>query len=204
MDTNIVQDTADFINELFHRRLSSTLTYHNTEHTIDVVDNSIAIGKEHRCSPAELDMLAIAAWFHDAGYVEVYAGHEEKSIGIACEFLMKNHYPPDRIAVVTGCIQATKMPQSPKTLLEKIVCDADLINFGKENFFVRNEAIRKEWELALGIMFSDQEWLQKSIALLTNHRFHTDYAEQQFSPCRKRHLSTLKAMAASAISIPRP
>ncbi|WP_204306740.1 hypothetical protein, partial [Klebsiella pneumoniae] len=69
----------------------------------------------------------LAAWFHDTGFSSGQAeGHEETSVQIATQFLQSRHTDEGIMQRVASCIRATKMPQSPVSLIEKILCDADL------------------------------------------------------------------------------
>jgi predicted metal-dependent HD superfamily phosphohydrolase len=92
---------------------------------------SKTIGAACRLSAEELEGVILAAWFHDAGYVEAIEGHEEKSVEIATSFLRENGYPQEKIARVAACIRATKMPQNPKTLMEQVLCDADISHLAR-------------------------------------------------------------------------
>ena len=54
--------------------------------------------------------------------------HEDEGIKIATVFLAEHKVKDEIIAGIKGCITATKMPQSPKNLMEEIVADADLFH----------------------------------------------------------------------------
>ena len=63
-----------------------------------------------------------------------YQNHEYYSQVVARNFLGRKNWPPAEINRVTGCIAATKMPQKPTTLLEEILCDADLAHLAEPDF----------------------------------------------------------------------
>ena len=55
------------------------------------------------------------------------------------------YMPISRTAASLGII-ATTMPQRPKNLVEKVVCDADLIHIGTKEFFRKNDLLKEEIE----------------------------------------------------------
>ena len=102
--------------------------YHDVTHTNEVVQSAIEIGIGEKLSEDELEMVQIAAWFHDVGYIEKTDGHEEVGIQYARKFLTGEQYPTNKIEIISGCILATRVPQKPINKLEKILCDADLFH----------------------------------------------------------------------------
>ena len=65
----------------------------------------------------------------------------------------------------------------PDTLVEKIICDADLFNLGTDDFREKNKLLKKEKE-ALGNMKIDGiTWRASTISMLNNHQYHTDYCQ---------------------------
>src|SRR5690606_37012723 len=115
-------------------------------------------------------------YFHDIGYCGYgKEGHEERSADIAEAFLKEKMVDAKVIAAIRECILATKMPQTPKNLLEEIVCDADLFHFGSEYFDIRNKLMRQEAE-AYGHTENKEEWRKNTIKLMEGHHYHTEYA----------------------------
>ena len=91
----------------------------------------------------------------------------------ALEFLKKHEYPEDKLKIVTSCILATKMPQKPQTLAEKIICDADLYLLGLESYIFKNERLRAEWEEYFNLKYSEEEWYAINVEFLENQKYHT-------------------------------
>ena len=71
---------------------------------------------------------------HDAGFTQTYAGHEDVSCEMAKTLLPQFDFSQEEIDRVVGMIQATKIPQKPKNLLEKILADAALLYLGTMRF----------------------------------------------------------------------
>src|SRR3990170_573407 len=100
MQNDIVKKAEEFVNTLFREKLTPKLIYHNFAHTADTVKIARKIGKKSGLNDEEMEVLTLGAWFHDAGYVEIYKGHEEISINMAKKFLAENNYPGYKIQKV--------------------------------------------------------------------------------------------------------
>lgn len=179
-----------------------SLAFHNLEHTAAVVANAIRIGSHYQLDEKDSFITETAAWFHDIGYHTGHAeGHEEKGAELAEAFLTAKGVDPETIQSVRRCIMATRMPQSPETLLEKIVCDADLYNLGTEGFTERNKKLRKEIETRTGKKISKEEWRRNTIQFLEGHRYHTDYCRGLLDSRKEANLQQLKQKEAESIAL---
>ena len=192
MHKSHLQKVEEYVLSILNERTPVENTYHTLDHTKDVVHACIEIGIKENLTPDEMEMIQIAAWFHDIGYIEKTAGHEEISAMYASNFLTEENYPSDRIDIIIACILATKVPQSPKNKLEKIICDADLNHLGKKIFFERNDKYRTEVQNNQHRILSEYEWITKTIDFVTRHRFFTEYAILTFSEQKKENLRDLQ------------
>ena len=78
LENDFFKKVKSFVFDLFKNKLPSQVVYHNFEHTSKVVEavNEIAIGEN--ISKDDLEVLLLAAWFHDTGFTQGYDNHEEK------------------------------------------------------------------------------------------------------------------------------
>src|SRR5262245_36481544 len=107
--------------------LSPALCYHSLAHTRDDVAPAVErLAAAEGVAGEALLLLRTAAYFHDLGFVERRDDHEAIGARIAREALPCFGYRPPQIALVEGMIMATRMPQAPRTSLERILADADL------------------------------------------------------------------------------
>ncbi len=192
MHKQILAATEDYIISILSSKTPSCNTYHNLAHTEDVVGSSIEIGVGEMLTPDDLEMVQIAAWFHDLGYIEKTAGHEEVSAAYASEFLSGEHYHVERIEKIIGCIRATKVPQNPHNKFEQIICDADLNHIGRKTFLARNDLFRSEFEHYSNSKLTESEWLSKTIEFLNQHHFFTGYALKNFQPQKEKNIRALE------------
>lgn len=189
---SILQLAADYVTKLFESNLPQEITYHNLTHIKEAVKTVKEIGEKSELKPDEIEMLLLAAWFHDIGMVYEYDNHEEKSAKLCRIFLTAHDYSRENIKTVMKIILSTRIPQKPKNLLEEIMCDADLSYIGKKKFNSRSQMLREEWKNMLGKNFSDYEWLKANIDFLLANKFHTKSAKSLFDKQRKENLTKLQ------------
>ena len=200
-NNEIVARASQFVFNLLRDKLPTWAVYHNYNHTVETVDAVKEIGEASKLSKAEMDVVLLAAWFHDTGYIEGFEGHEARSVEIASRFLQEQGYPPERIDQIAGCITATKMPQNPKNLVEQVLCDADMAHLGKKRFFEKSDLIRLEFERRLGKTQTDLEWLNSQVDFLSRHQFYTKYAREEFSKRSVKNLNLLQEHLRDAATV---
>ena len=185
-------EVEDFILQKLRFELSENLYYHGLHHTLDVVEAAECIAKAEGISDEQtLTILRTAALFHDAGFSTAYEHHEAESCRLAREYLPRFGYEPEQIQVICGMIEATKIPQSPKNLLEEIICDADLDYLGRDDFESIADSLYRELK-ARDLVADVQAWDTKQIQFLENHRYRTATAQATRQPVKQLHLQRLK------------
>ena len=176
---------------LLKKELSAKLTYHNVAHSVDVITQCMAIAKAEGITDEEtLTDLHIAAIYHDAGFIFVYNGHEEKGCEMAREQLPGFGVTNASIENICTLIMATKMPQSPANHLHKIICDADLDYLGREDFFSISSNLCKE-VLAYKIADNKMEWKERQMLFLQSHTYFTQSSRQNRTPVQLQHIKKL-------------
>lgn len=184
--------TEEFVRSYFSSANDERLAYHNVQHTERVVRAAMQIADHYQLDDRDYFIVIVAAWFHDVGYFTDTAHHEAEGARKAMEFLKQNEVSPEVIEAVEQCILSTKMPQSPKNLLEQIVCDADLFHLGTDDFTATNKIMRKEVELIKAIKISKDQWRNNAIHLLETHQYHTDYARLLLNDKKEKNLEKLR------------
>ncbi|SHM21487.1 Predicted metal-dependent phosphohydrolase, HD superfamily [Chitinophaga jiangningensis] len=176
-NTALIDAAREYILAKYRDNPQPALVYHNLTHTQGVVDAAAQIAAHYRLQDDELTAVYIAAWFHDEGYLEGDgSSHEEAGAEEAVQFLREHNASEQLQQMVSGCILATKMPQSPNTLIEQIVCDADLFHLGSKEYAERSKLLRHEVEMVHHKEVDKIEWLKSNIRFLTQHQYWTDYA----------------------------
>lgn len=190
---NIAQKAENFVFQLFKDSLSSDYIYHNFNHTLRVVNSVKVLIENENISPEDAELLLVAAWLHDSGYIEGGENHEKRSASIAETFLKDNNFPEEKIENVKLLILATEVTREPETLPEKIMRDADCSHFGDANYFNYCNLLKDEWKVTLGKEYTKLEWAETNMKVFMNwHRFYTDYAQQNWQPQKDANIAILK------------
>uniref|UniRef100_UPI0040488F65 Pycsar system effector family protein n=1 Tax=Roseivirga sp. TaxID=1964215 RepID=UPI0040488F65 len=190
--SEILKQVAKYTEEILTTEIPSKFVYHDHYHTERVVDSSQSIGKASGLSEEELEIVAIAAWFHDTGYRSGCNNHEKDSARIAEEFLTRQDYPTEKIAQVVGCIMATQMPQNPKNLMEEVLCDADLHHLACSDYGMMSEKMRLEIEHIKGHKINSEDWNQMNFRFFKDHEYFTAYGKEYLEPIKKQNLKEIK------------
>lgn len=182
-----------YATDVFQHKVKPEFVFHNLEHTEDVVEASSRIADSMHLQEEDRLVLLLAAWMHDVGYSSGQAeGHEEVSVQMATHFLQGHNVSDGIVQRVASCIQATRMPQSPVSLIEKILCDADLYHLSTEDFRARNQLLKQERENTLGHKIGKKEWRKGNVEFLTHHAYFTDYGKEYLEPKKQENLALLQ------------
>jgi predicted metal-dependent HD superfamily phosphohydrolase len=181
LENDFFKAVSTTIFNLFKNELPANVIYHNFNHTLNVVNATDEIAVAEGVSESDREVLLLAAWFHDVGFIKGVKKHEEVGKKIARTYLTNIKYSEDKIVQVLACIDATKMPQKPINKLGGILCDADLFHLGTEEFNNISSLLRSEMEVLCGVEYTDIEWLEKNEKFLSEHTYKTDYAFQKLN-----------------------
>jgi len=188
--TPLLQETKEYVANYVADHFSETICYHNIDHTLEVVEAVEIIAEDCKINANELEIVLVAAWFHDTGYYKGCENHEKASAKIAQTFLREKDVSGEFIDAVSRCILSTKVPQKPKALLEKIICDADLYHLATDKFFEKSELLWKEFSFTNQDM-TPESWLSQSRQFVKEHRYHTDYGKRELYPKLIKNLELL-------------
>jgi uncharacterized protein len=181
----------EFITRLLKEKLPASYYYHNYGHTAYVVEKAVEIAAQENCTPREIDLLIVAALWHDAGYINTYAGHEEAGCVLAQQYLPGYGFSTADIDSVCGMIMATKIPQAPNNKLEEIIADADMEYLGTPQAAEQAENLFREWK-HLNPALTREQWNQVQIDFLQQHHFFTNYCKKNKEHIKQAYLDKLK------------
>lgn len=179
----------------FARHIPKWMAFHDLEHTLAVVRASQDIGRGMKLGTEQLRTLEIAALFHDTGYAEAYRGHEKKSVALARAFLKQQQASTALIRQVSALILSTRMGVRPRTLLHRVLRDADSAKAGQVDFHEKSERLRAELEHLRGERIPARDWNSENLKYLRQHRFHTAFAERRFAKQKALNLRELTDQA---------
>jgi predicted metal-dependent HD superfamily phosphohydrolase len=197
---NIVKSASEYVSIFLKDNLPSEYTYHNLDHTHEVFEAATELGKNSGLLDEELEIIQVAAWFHDTGFVNGYLDHEYRSVKIAKEFLKNIHCPDGKIDRITALILMTELGKMPSNLSEQIIRDADILHIGKEDFYSKCLALKSEWISVDHKNITESEWLQTCLEFISNTVFFTDFAKLKYEARRRNNISCLKEMITELIA----
>ena len=188
---DILKISEDYAKNLLKDKLSSVYTYHNLDHTIQVVDKIKILAKEENISAEDTENLLLAGWFHDLGYVDDADNHEEESRKIASDFLKQHQFTEERIAKIGELILATDKFYKPKNHLEEVIKDADLYHLASVDYFRICENLRQEIKEVHHQKFSKLQWAELNITFFAKHQFYTKFAKENWQPEKEKNVEKI-------------
>lgn len=179
--------------ERLSHELDPRFCYHSLWHSLDeVLPASLHLAQLEGLDAPTTDLVRTAALFHDLGFVIRLETHEAAGAEIARQALPGFGYRPEQVEQVAGMIFATRLPQRPTTVAERVIADADLDVLGRDDFCERNRILLREltsFELAS----SPQDWMVAQLRFLGEHRYFTASARQLRDEGKRRNLEELPA-----------
>ena len=192
MDRQNFEKAKQYAFQRLETELSPGLFYHNLMHTRnDVVPATEKFAEGEGIKGESLDLLLTAAWFHDLGFIEGRTGHEIMGARIASEALPGLGFSNQQIQTIRNIIMATTLPQSPQTILEQIMADADLDVLGRDDFILCNGNLRRELAF-FGQEFTDLQWFSDQLRFLETHTFFTASARALLDAGQAKNVVELK------------
>ncbi len=192
--SSIIQKSREYATQIIVEELPKDFVYHDLDHTLSVLSNSLLLAKPYNLSEEELEILTIAALFHDLGYLTIYQGHELASEKMAEDFLKKAGYPKYKIEAVIACIHATIVEVPPLSISEQIIKDADLASLGSVDFEKYSNKLRHEWLHFCDELYTDKEWYEINYNFLNGHQFFTDEAKRLYGAVKLENMAKMRKL----------
>lgn len=164
--------------------------YHSFFHTLKVLSFCEELSYAEEVGPYKQHLIATAALLHDIGFIVDHNNHESHGCEWARTHLPSFGYTDQEIATISTYINATKLPQNPKSLEAKILCDADLFYLGTKGYKRVSDLLRVEWE-KLGRTYSNGAWLELQREFLQSHEYWTLTAKSKLDPQKVTNLQGL-------------
>ncbi len=185
------QAAKAFILAKLRYELPESRAYHSLEHTLDVYASAIGIAESEGITGEGFTLLKVAALFHDSGFTEQDDDHENASCAIVRRVLPGMGFNTGQVDAVCSMILSTCIPQSPKNILEQILCDADLDYLGRNDFIPIGNRLFKEMR-TYGILSTEMEWQKLQLKFLEQHRYFTRTNRTTREPVKQQHLEGVR------------
>ncbi|MEP7109842.1 MAG: HD domain-containing protein [Ferruginibacter sp.] len=174
--------------------LAKDLLYHCTDHTIDVEMQAERIALNEKIfNQDDLFLLKVACLYHDSGFIFTYNEHETAGCNLAMNELPAYGLSSKELDIIRGLIMATKLPQTPQSRLEEVICDADLDYLGRDDFFSISNNLFLEFR-SRGFVASENEWNRVQIKFFKEHKYFTDTTKILRERKKLEHLEMIEAL----------
>lgn len=201
IDSKLVEEAKKHVYHLLDAKLNPGIVYHTKEHTTNVLENAEKIGTETGLNGEEMNLLRIAALFHDTGYIEGNKEHEVKSAALARKFLEERNVHEEIIQNVEKAVLSTKIPQKPEDNIAAVLCDADLSHLASKNYFDLVEKMRKEKSYFEQKTLDEYQFLFQSLEFFMAHNFKTEYGLNVLQPQKEENEKELRKKLAKHLDI---
>jgi predicted metal-dependent HD superfamily phosphohydrolase len=188
----VLKNVRDYIKSFFAERQVVALPYHNINHTRYVVKAVKKIADHYKLNKRDLFVLETAAWFHDVGMIDNPQNHEAAGAELAHAFLAEEKLDSQLIEEIKTLIMATQIQHLPSSLLEDIICDADLFYLGSKSFDKKSEQLQRELEFVRKKGINKKEWLSNMIHFMEAHHYNTEYCSSLLGSTKAKNLARLK------------
>lgn len=177
--------------------LPGNLYYHGPRHTLDdVLPAAKRLAQLAGLVEEDSLLLQTAALYHDIGYCQQYAHNEPIAARIAVETLAGFGYSASQIEAIQTIILATQVPQQPHSLLEELMCDADLDGLGRDDFYMISFSLRQEL-IEHGKDIPLRDWFIQQLTFLQTHRYFSPAARQLRDEGKQQHIHEIKSLLES-------
>ena len=172
--------------------LDLNLAYHSQAHTIDVIDEALSLANLDGVDEDSLLRLAVAASFHDAGFLAQRTDHEEIGDRMAADAMAADsRFNPADIDLVAKMIMDTRVNPHGHvhrctTKLSPWLLDADMANFGRQDFFRQTELIAQEMQVNITDMVSN------TLDLMDRHSWKSPAGIKRFDAKKQENRSLLE------------
>lgn len=189
--TSTNRKVRNYVFDEIRNGLKPIYSYHSLSHTTMVLRDATFIASKMNIDNNDLNLLQIAIYLHDMGFIKNHENHEETGCEIARHILPGFNISHAEIERICGLIMATKIPQTPTNTLERIICDADLYYLGTDYYFQVADLFKRELT-QLGVLQNAKQWRDIQIGFVEKHHYHTAVANKLLEAKKQLNLDVLK------------
>lgn len=199
INSETISEAARVVAEIMGKELNPEYSFHNMTHTLEVVKGAAAIAEGMELDFDDTHTVLMAAWFHDLGYIQGGADHEQRGADMAAGFLRGKKVEEQQVDAVMRCILSTRFPQNPEDLLCQVLCDADLLHLAGKGYKAKLNALRKEWEFFDKQVYSDEVMVRMNIEFLKSQQFHTAWCRENFDKGKNKNIRKMESWLESIL-----
>lgn len=189
--SNILLSIEDYVYQLHSELSNHGNVFHNFPHTKKLVEIVEVIGDAAKLKDADLEIVKIAAWFYDIGFLNNNSDPAKQSAEAAATFYSSQDYPSQNFEAVKNCLLSTGVNLNPGILLEEVLSDTVNYYIGTKNFQDKSDLLRMEIENFSSENISDRKWLKSEMKHLSTHKYYTKHAIEKYEGQQYQNLLLL-------------
>ena len=112
---------------------------------------------------------------------------------LAKDYFKTKGLEDDQLEKIEECILSTRIPQQPVSAISQLVCDASMYHLAEKDAVQHADALRAEYEAIAKMQFTDEEWLNENIKMISNHFYFTTGARELFQKRKDKTLAAFQA-----------
>ena len=191
-------EIKEALNMFDNNEILSNFKYHNKNHTLDVIKETILFALADETNPDVLEKQVIAAAWHDVGYSEDIGDHEAFSVKLFEQSEAYKTLSEVNKKEIANSILDTKIylengsPSFSRTSSALgYVLDADVSNFGRDDFFEKRAQIAEELGVEWDNLKERKKFLKFTIYLLKKHDWKTQSARRLRQETKEKNLALM-------------
>jgi len=193
LTTELLRDTALYIKDYYAGHFTEQYYFHHYNRTMNIVRNCDALAVNMKLGKQELKLAHLAAWFLELGYSQDHHNYQAKSVELARGYFKTKDLEDGIFEKIEECILSTRVPQQPVSVISQLVCDASMYHLAEKDAVQQADALRAEYAEVSQTAFTDEEWLNENIRLISNHFYFTTCARDLFQKRKEKTLAAFRA-----------
>lgn len=180
--------------------LHPNLLYHNRAHTFEwVYKYSLMLAQEEQLADADIYNIAVAALFHDVGFIKQYAANEPIAVEMLRSYAMTHDLGirDAQFDMMCDAIMNTNMQSVPTTIYARILRDADMspqghVDFPTINAQLRQEALLYPTTYLHTFAQRDALWKHQQLKFMKDHMWFTRSAHRLFEAQKQQNVALVE------------
>ncbi len=168
-------DLEEEVLGMIEEKSLETYDFHNMKYAIDIYTTVELLARAESLSKEETLLAITAGLLLITGRYFNYKNWIVESTNYSREILEKYKYSNRQIEIIINLINALKDPFHPKTLAEKIICDAYYMYIGRSDYPIRSMDHFREHNMVKETVSLDK-WKKNEISFMQEYTFHTNTA----------------------------
>jgi hypothetical protein len=193
LTTELLRDTALYVKDYYTSHFTEQFYFHHYNRTMNIVRNCDALAVNMDMGKQESKLAHLAAWFLELGYSKDYHHYQKRSVELAKDYFKTKGLDDVQLEKIEECILSTRIPQQPVSAISQLVCDASMYHLAEKDAAQHADALRAEFEAVAKMQFSDEEWLNENIKMISNHFYFTTGGRELFQKRKDKTLAAFQA-----------